>query len=171
MRTTGSPEELERRRLLAAKLFDQQRSPKYVAELLQVDVQTARAWRRVYQKQGREGLHAKPHPGAPKRLTDQQRDQLTQMLACTPQHHGFDKHLWTTALIAQLIARQFHVHYHPDYVGTLLHALGFSCQKPCRRARERDETRITHWRQETWPTLLKKKRKEQRSSSPTKPDS
>lgn len=93
------------------------------------------------------------------------------MLAKEPIDYGFDKHLWTTPLIARLIEETFGVKYHSDYVGTLLHALGFSCQKPMRRAKERDEARIESWRHEFWPELLKKRRRGTRSSSPTKPDS
>jgi transposase len=38
----------------------------------------------------------------------------------------------------------------------ILHELGFSHQKPARRAAERDEARIDAWRGEVWPALLKK---------------
>lgn len=171
MRTKGSPRELERIRLLAAKLFDQERSCAYIAKLLSVDDQSVRAWRRRYKKHGIDGLKAKPHPGPSARLQEAQRQELAEMLLQEPQHYGFDKHLWTTTLIAKLIQQKFHVKYHPDYVGTLLHAIGFSCQKPCRRAQERDEKRIEGWRQEQWPALLKKKKPGTRSSLPTKRDS
>ena len=45
--------------------------------------------------------------------------------------------------------------YHVDHMGRLLHALGWTCQKPEQRARERDETKIAHWRAHDWPRLKK----------------
>ena len=35
--------------------------------------------------------------------------------------------------------KRFGVTYHVDYIGTLLHKLGWSLQRPTLRARERDE--------------------------------
>ena len=159
MRTKGSAKELERVRLIAARMFAQEKSTHEISTTLGVDDQTVRAWRRAWRKKGCDGLRAKPHPGPPSRLTLEEQQRLVSMLAKEPAAYGYDKHLWTTPLIAKLIAKTFGVKYHSDYVGTLPHALGFSCQKPMRRAKERDEARIEKWRQEFWPELLKKKRR------------
>jgi len=67
-----------------------------------------------------------------------------------------DHYLWTTQLISVLIAREFRVTYHHDHVGVLLGRLGFTHQKPARRARERNEEKIQAWRRDAWPALLKK---------------
>jgi len=78
------------------------------------------------------------------------------MLLKTPAECGFDKYLWTQQLIAELIGREFGVSYHHDHVGVILKRMGFTHQKPMRRARERDEQRIEGWRREVWPALFKK---------------
>jgi transposase len=57
--------------------------------------------------------------------------------------------------VARLIAQCFCVHYHVDHVGRLLHSLGWSPQKPSRRAIERDEGGIRQWIKQTWPALKK----------------
>ena len=67
-----------------------------------------------------------------------------------------DKYLWTQRLIADLVLREFGVRYHHDHVGVILKEMGFTHQKPARRAVERDEQRIEGWRREAWPALLKK---------------
>jgi transposase len=41
------------------------------------------------------------------------------------------------------------------HVWRLLGALGFSSQKPERRAIERDELAVLQWKRKTWPALKK----------------
>jgi transposase len=57
--------------------------------------------------------------------------------------------------VAQLIQERFGVGYHPAHVWKILRKLGWSCQKPERRARERDESQIEHWRKVEWPRIKK----------------
>jgi transposase len=156
MRTKGSPEELERVRLIAANMFEQNMPTAQIVSLLNVDDQTVRHWRRIWCKAGKKGLAARKPPGGPTKLSDQQKQQLLTMLSQTPEHYGFKAHLWTTKLMAQLIYKTFGVQHHHDHVGAILRKLGWSVQKPARRAKERDETRITAWRKDVWPELEKK---------------
>lgn len=137
-------------------MFDQDRAPSEIARDLGVDDQTVRAWRRAYRKHGRDALRSRKPPGRPARLSDEQRKQLGDLLEKTPAQCGFDKHLWTQQLIAELVQREFGISYHHDHIGVILAEMGFTHQKPARRARERDEQRIETWRREVWPELLKK---------------
>ena len=54
------------------------------------------------------------------------------------------------------IERQFGVRYSEVHVWRLLGQMGFSSQKPERRALERDEVAIVDWKQRAWPRLKKK---------------
>jgi transposase len=65
---------------------------------------------------------------------------------------------WTCPLVQALIRRLFGVEFHVDYVGTMLHKLGWSPQKPEQRARERNERAIGRWHREEWPRLKKEPR-------------
>jgi len=150
--------------MFAANMFDQQLSSKQIAASLGVDDQTVRRWRRVYQSRGREALWSRRHPGRTPRLDAGQRHKLAELLLKGPADCGMNRYLWTTQLIADLIAREFGVAYHHDHVGRLLGAMGFTHQKPARRARERDERKIESWREEAWPALLKKVPKRTASS-------
>jgi transposase len=156
MRKKGTARELERTRMIAANMFDQKLATAQIAAALEVDGQTVRHWRRLYNKGGREALKMNPHPGRPPLLSDADRARLAQLLLKTPAQCGFDKYLWTTQLVADLIEREFGVTYHHDHVGVILGAMGFTHQKPARRSRERDEQKIQTWRHEVWPALLKK---------------
>ena len=69
--------------------------------------------------------------------------------------HGYRTNLWTTARIAELIGHEFGVQYHRDQVGRLMHSLNWSPQKPKRRALERNDEAIEHWKQKHWPRIKK----------------
>jgi transposase len=78
------------------------------------------------------------------------------MLRQGPRKHGYGTELWTLARMAEVIAVNFGVEYHPSAVWHILRAMEWSCQKPERRARERDEETIQRWRQEDWPRIKKR---------------
>jgi hypothetical protein len=73
--------------------------------------------------------------------------------------NGFESDLWTCPRVAQLIARRFGIGYHVDHIGRLLHSLGWSPQRPTRRALERDEEGIQRWIRQQWPRIKKKARR------------
>jgi transposase len=55
--------------------------------------------------------------------------------------------------IAAVIRVQFGVDYHPAHVWKILRRLGWSCQVPERRALQRDEQAIAHWKRDQWPAI------------------
>jgi hypothetical protein len=59
---------------------------------------------------------------------------------------GFLTDLWNCRRVAKVIRWVLGVSYNTHHLGRVLHALGFSAQKPQRRARERDELTTRHWR-------------------------
>ena len=153
---TPSPKalELERRRRHAVSLLHQGESPTVVARILGVHRVTLYHWLR--QEQQPDGLAAKPRFGNEPRLTDAQLLQLEQLLLRGAKAHGWPNELWTCRRIAELLRRRFGVSYHPDHVGRLLHTrLRWSCQKPQRRARERDDAEIDRWRRHEFPRILR----------------
>jgi transposase len=143
--------------MTAANMFDQKLGTAVIAASLAVDDQTVRKWRARYEAGGREALRSRKHPGREPLLSAARRETLAGLLERTPAECGFGgKHLWTQQLIADLVLREFGVAYHHDHVGVMLKEMGFTHQKPARRAVERDEQRIEGWRREAWPALLKK---------------
>ena len=57
--------------------------------------------------------------------------------------------------VADLIARECGIKYHPGHVWKLLRQLGWSCQRPVGRALERNPAAIRRWKQKRWPELKK----------------
>ena len=78
---------------------------------------------------------------------------------------GFATDLWTLARVAEVIDREFGVRYHPGHVWYILRDMGWSCQKPERRARERDEAAIEQWHAEEWPEAKKRRETKAGASS------
>jgi transposase len=146
MRPQGSPKELERRRHRAIELLGQGYQPVDVARMVGAS----------YHKTGEKGIHAKPASGRPTKLDQRDLRKLEKTLLKGSKVAGFPTDLWTCPRVAQLIHALFGVRYHVDHIGRLLHALGWSPQKPERRAVERDEEGIKHWGKVEWPRIKKK---------------
>ncbi len=129
--------------------------PSEVARRLGVSPAAVSRWKKISQQAGRDGLKAKPHPGRRPKLTVRQRQKLERLLLKGPLAHGYMTDLWTLKRIAEVIERRFGVRYDPSGVWHVLRGIGWSCQKPEGRARERDEEAIARWRQQDWPRIKK----------------
>lgn len=160
MRPKGSAAELERRRRRALVLLRHGMKPALVARTVGVARASVTRWRQVHRRRGDRALAAKPHPGRKPKLTPAQRRGLRSLLLRRAPAHGFATDLWTLARVKQVIAENFGVTYDPSQVWRILRSLDWSCQKPQRRARERDERAIEAWRRREWPRI--KKRPKQR---------
>lgn len=155
MRTHGSAAELEARRRIAGKLLREGRPVAEVARLTGAGWSSVKRWRVAIEQGGLEALAAKPHPGKPCRLSGAQKRKLVKLLEKGPRAGGYSTDLWTCPRVGEVIAEQFGVVYHSAHVWKLLRSLGWSAQKPERRARERDEQAIRRWRKRDWPRIKK----------------
>ena len=156
MRPHGSPNELEQRRRRALALLDQGLPPVLVAQRLGVDRRSVRRWKAAVGREGPGALTARPASGRPPKLSARHRHRLEQALLAGAQAAGFDTDLWTCPRVAQLIRQRFGIGYHVDHLGRLLRSLGWSPQRPERRARERDEDQIRRWIKGPWSRIKKK---------------
>jgi len=99
---------------------------------------------------------SKPHPGRNRRLSDKQHQQLEKLLKKGATAFGWSNDLWTGPRVRQLISDHFGIDFHVGHVRKILaQRLGWTSQKPERRARERDEEEIERWRSEDVPRLKK----------------
>jgi transposase len=144
-RPAGSAELLEDRRHRALALLEEGRSLNGVGRLLDCAASSVMRWRDL-QQQGADALKVRSSPGRPPKLRSSQRRRLVKILLRGPMARGYATELWTTARIAEVIQSEFDVYYHRDHVGRLMHKLGWSHQKPERRALERNEEAIEKWK-------------------------
>jgi len=156
MSTTLSRKEAERRRLRGIALLDQGWSQSEVAHSLGVTPAAVCQWAKARRDGGEAALWAKPHPGPKPKLNGRQVARLGKLLLQGPTRHGYATELWTLKRVAQVIHKHFGVTYDPSGVWHVLRRMGWSCQKPRRRARERDEQAIVQWRQQDWPRIKKR---------------
>src|SRR5215218_3821291 len=150
----------EGRRLRAFELKERGWKQTQIADALGVTEGAVSQWMKRAREEGVEGLRHKPPPGAPSRLSEDQRAKLPELLAQGAQAHGFKGEVWTCERVAVVIRREFGVSYHPAHVSRVVRMLGLSLQKPQRRAEQRDEEAIDNWKEKKWPSLKKgRKRK------------
>jgi len=157
MASTRDQAQMERRRQQAARLFDRGRRAPEVARRLGVARQVGYRWMDAWQKGGVAALASKGRTGPKPKLDAAQTQQVVEALLEGPVVHGYRTQLWTLPRVAALIEKLTGVRYHPGHVWKLLGSSGFSCQRPERRAVERDEPAIGHWKEVRWPAIKKKR--------------
>jgi transposase len=135
--------------------LDQGLQPGEIARKVGVDRRSVRRWKASIQKDGPGAIRAKPLPGRPPRLNPGAKKRLEAILLRGARETGFSTDLWTCPRVVQVIQKVFGVRYHVDHIGRILHSLGWSPQKPQRRAVERDEALIQRWVQADWPRVKK----------------
>ena len=146
---------LEARRLRAAELFAAGVRQAEVARRLKVSAQAVSVWHRRWQARGTDGLRSRGPSGPAPRLTDQQLANVEQALLEGATANGFTGELWTLERIGLVIERLTGVQHHPAWVWALLHhRLGWSVQRPRRRAAERDQAAIDRWVKQRWPQIV-----------------
>ena len=144
---------LEQRRLEAARLFAAGVHQAEVARRLGATPTSVNRWYQAWKGQGEEGLKRKGPPGYKPRLSPEQLEQLEEALLAGPAAAGYATELWTAPRVRKLIWDRFRVRYHESHVWLLLRKLGWTCQKPAKRALERDEEAIQHWVKRRWPRV------------------
>jgi transposase len=139
----------------AAELLSKGMKPAEVARAVGSSRSSVTRWKAMMRGRGVAGLKAKPAPGRPPRLSKLQKRRLVRILLRGPSESGYPTDLWTCPRVAEVIERAFGVHYNPSYVWQILRRLGWTCQKPERQARERDEAAVQQWRSKDWPRIKK----------------
>src|ERR1700730_775312 len=118
------------KRLRAVVLNSEGHTSGELAEILQAPRSKVSEWLQRYQTNGIDGLLEGYRSGRPSQLTEKQQQQLGDILDSGPVAYGLDTGIWTSPMIAWVIGEEFGIQYHPGHVRRLLHAVGFSVQRP-----------------------------------------
>jgi transposase len=145
-----------KKRVHAGRLLLAGKNCSEVALAVGVARQTVYTWKRLLDEGGIDALRAVPERGRPAQLDEAQLARVRAAILQSPTEHGFASELWTLKRVGVLIERMHGVRFGQTQVWRLLGSLGFSPQKPDKRAIERDADAVRTWRRRTWPALKKK---------------
>jgi len=143
-------------------LIHEQRDIHEIADLLNVSVKTVYNWitRFLLERFSWLVCHHFQGRGRKPKLSQEQKDELYQIVVYGPEKHGFDCGAWNSAMIAEVIQREFNVTYNPRYVCSLLHAIGLSYQQAkfvSDRIDDREHRKQRkQWNNKTWPAILQR---------------
>jgi len=146
----------EARRFRAWELHQKGWKQQQIADALGVSQSAVSGWLSRAGERGVEALRSRPIPGAPRRLPDGGVARLPDLLRKGAEAFGFRGGVWTRGRVKEVIRREFGVAYSLPHIGRLLKEIGWSLQKPVRRARQRDEEKVRAFTEERWPALQKR---------------
>ncbi len=144
MRNTRTAEDWKVLRRAAAELLHEGMTITEVSRRRDVNMSSVKRSRKAFQEGGLAPLAPKRSTSRGLRLSPEQIERLRESIISGPLPPGVDTDLWTCPSIAEVARREFGISYDSDHLGRILNELGFSPQKPQRRARERDEAAIEH---------------------------
>lgn len=148
------PQLAEARRMRAVELLDQGHRQAQVARMLGVTPESVRRWQRLMEQGGVAALRRRPATGRTRKLTDKQVEQIRVALEEGALAHGFASELWTLERVGLVAEQRTGVCLSRASVWRLLtQRLGWSLQRPQRKAEERDESEIARWVAHEWPRI------------------
>ncbi|MFF0146901.1 transposase [Amycolatopsis sulphurea] len=140
----------------AAAMFDRGQRQVDVVTELGVSAQTASRWYRAWAGGGRPALAGTGRAGRLPRLSDKQIAEVAVALKKGPKDNGFSTDMWTLARVVEVIEQVTGVRYSITQTWAILRErLGWSSQRPARRAVERDDEAIDKWARTEWPRIKK----------------
>lgn len=148
-------------RLSACEALENGISADDVAEVLKVSRASLFEWQKAYRAHGAEALRTKKTRGPEPKLGNGQMSQLFRLIAENdPRQLSFGPALWTRGMVQELILRQFGVRLSVVSVGNVLRKLGMSPQRPLYKAYEQDPGKVAEWKEETFPQIQARAKKE-----------
>ena len=147
-----SQKEMEARRKKAAPYFKRGASERAIAKKLGVSPPAVHYWKAVWQSDGISGLTAGRY-GHPSKLNRKEEREITKKILRGASTCGFSGDYWTLSRLTGAVASWTGVRYHDRSVWHVMKRLGFSCQRPVKRAVERDEKAIRSWISSDWPEI------------------
>jgi transposase len=126
------------------------------AETIGVGRRTLQDWIHRYRKRGVSGLVKGPYPGGKPKLSEEQKSDLSAIIAAGPEASGFDSGVWTAPMVIKLVKDRYGVSYSSSQMARILHNLRFSMQYPTKRLSKADEAAEEQWRTQELPQIKKR---------------
>jgi putative transposase len=148
------------KRLLGGELILKGYDDEEIADIVNVTPSAVQKWRKKLRKHSDDlcCLVRKKGSGRSSRLTDEQKQQLKQMILEGATAHGYPDERWTSKIVADLIQKTFEITMAPRTVRDLLPTLGLSPQMPIVKSHKHSDAAVIEWAERTWKRLKKKQR-------------
>jgi transposase len=146
---------MERRRKRAAELFRQGKTQADVVRELDVSRQSVSRWHADWKAGGATALRGAGRAGRLPLLDAADLKRVARQLEKGPLANGYATDMWTLSRVGEVIEAETGVAYHQSHVWRILRQMGWSRQRPARRAVERDDQAIARWVKEDWPRVKK----------------
>jgi transposase len=101
-----------------------------VAELIKKSRNTVQTWVNLFNEGGLETIAPESPPGRPSGLSDEQKEELKADVMTHPRELGYDFSNWEGKSVAEHVRVKFGVSFTVRNAQKLLHALGFTLQRP-----------------------------------------
>lgn len=137
-------------------MFRRGKTQAEVAHTLGVSAESASRWYEAWRAGGRAALAGAGRAGRLPRISDEQLGDIVAALKKGPRAHGFSTDLWTLARVAEVVEATTGVRLGQTQTWELLRRrLGWTRQRPARRALERNDEAIANWVANEWPRIKK----------------
>jgi transposase len=101
-----------------------------IAEIVRASEETVRRWLKRYLAEGVEGLRDVPHPGAPRKVTEEYRELLVEAVRRRPRSLGLPFSLWTLRRLADYMAERTGIRVEYETVRVHLKEAGIVLSRP-----------------------------------------
>ncbi|MCA1673269.1 MAG: helix-turn-helix domain-containing protein [Actinobacteria bacterium] len=101
-----------------------------IAGIVRSSEETVRRWLKRYLAEGVEGLRDEPHPGAPRKVTEEYREVLIHAVRRRPRSLGLPFSLWTLQRLADYMAERTGIRVTYESVRAHLKAAGIVLSRP-----------------------------------------
>jgi transposase len=149
--------EQARKRLTAGEMIIKGFDNDEIVDLLECSTTSVRRWRK---RMGKENdlnrLSRQRGSGRPTMLSDEQSEELLEILKQGATAAGYAAERWTSPIVADLIRERFHINYSPRSVRYWMKEHGMSYQMPVVYAEKYDAEAVLEFASRRWKKLKKK---------------
>lgn len=140
--------------------FKEEMTAYRVSKLLKLNERTVYAWFSQFKAEGESAVREKqrgPQKNSNSSLTPSQIERLEKDVRDkTPDQMKFDFALWSSKAIQNYVKSKFGVNICRRTARRFMNKLGFTYQRPERRAREQNQAAVKQWLDETYPMIKRK---------------
>jgi transposase len=148
--------------ILCLVFIHKQKELSEITQLLNVGVKTIYNWRERFLVDRFSWLlgHHFQGRGRKPRLNKEQKGRLYQIVEAGPEKYGFKCGIWNSAMLVEVIQKEFKVTFNPRYLCSLLNSIGLTFQRAKfvsdRVDEDEHQKQLKQWNTKTWPAILKR---------------